>query len=42
MGDREQDGVIALSSPFQKAILALTLKPNIEDARDTRSSKNLR
>lgn len=42
MGDGERDGVIALSNPFQKAILALTLNPSIEDARDTRSSKNLR
>ncbi|MDC1956150.1 hypothetical protein [Bacteroides uniformis] len=42
MGDGERNGVIALSNPFQKAILALTLNPSIEDARDTRSSKNLR
>ena len=35
MGDGERNGVIALSNPFQKAILALTLNPSIEDARDT-------
>lgn len=40
MGGGEQYGVIALSDPFQKAILALTLNPSIEDARDTRSSNN--
>lgn len=39
MGDGERDGVIALSNPFQKAILALTLNPSIEDARTNGRSK---